>query len=149
MQDPLRQILTAALLVPALLSASCSGIPPRERRATELRRYEAYAGQPVPTLVSSSGYRRWTPRSADTLLVWTDLDRPYLVQVFHPCADLLFARRIGITSTLDSVQARRNFVTAEGWRCMIRTIRPVTDPRLQHTQPARRMAPPADAPGSE
>ncbi len=147
MRDSLRQILCTALLIPALLSASCSGIPLRARRAAELSRYEAHAGQPVRSLTWTSGYKRWTPLSADTLLVWTSLERPYLVRVFHPCADLLFARRIGVTSTLDTVQARRDFVTADGWRCMIRTILPVDDSRLQHAQPAGRTVP--RPPGSE
>lgn len=145
MRHPFTPRLPAALLAAVLLCAACSGIPLRERRAAELSRYRAYAGPPVRSLVWSTGYKRWTALSADTLLVWTNIEQPYLVRVFQPCADLLFARRIGVSSTLDAVQVQRDFVTADGWRCMIRTIRPIDYARLQRAQPAGR-APPAHRP---
>jgi hypothetical protein len=52
--------------------------------------------------------------------------------VFHPCTNLMFARRIGLTSSADTVYAHFDTVRADGWRCIIDTIRPVDYRRMQH-----------------
>jgi hypothetical protein len=44
----------------------------------------------------------------------------------------MFARRIGLTSTADTVYAHFDAVRAEGWRCTIDTIQPVDYLRMQH-----------------
>lgn len=125
------RLLTAAALTTALTLASCSSVPLAQRQAVRLQRYEAYAGKPIREFMWNTGYKSWSALSRDKLLVWTDLDRPYLVTVYHPCTDLMFARHIGITSTVDTVQAHFDFVTADGWRCMISTIRPIDYKRMQ------------------
>jgi Family of unknown function (DUF6491) len=122
---------TAWLLVAAALLASCSGIPLRQREAAERSRFEAYAGKPVDHFTWLTHYDGWEPISPDQLVVWTDINRAYLITVFHPCTDLMFARRIGLTSTADSVYAHFDFVHAEGWKCMISTIQPVDYLRMQ------------------
>lgn len=134
MRHSIRRLLTAALPAAALVLASCSGLPLAEQQAARLQRYEAYAGKPVRELRWYTGYKRWSPLSADKLLVWTNLNTPYLVTVYHPCTNLLFAHGIGITSTVDIVQARFDFVTADGWRCMISTIQPIDYQRMQQDE---------------
>lgn len=131
MGPSIERLLSAALLAAALTLASCSGIPLAQRQSVRLHRYEAYAGKPVREFRWNTGYKRWSPLSPQQLLVWTDLDQPYLVTVFHPCTDLMLARHIGITSTVNTVQARFDFVTADGWRCMISRIQPIDYRRLQ------------------
>jgi len=131
MRPSIERLLGAALLAATLTLASCSGIPLAQRQTARLHRYEAYAGAPVREFTWNTGYKSWSPLAPDKLLVWTDLDQPYLVTVYHPCTDLMFARHIGITSTVNTVQARFDFVTADGWRCMISTIQPIDYRRLQ------------------
>jgi len=122
----------AWLLVAAALLVSCSGIPLKQREAAERSRFESYAGKPVDHFTWLIHDEGWEPISPDQLVVWTDINTAYLVTVFHPCTDLMFARRIGLTSTADAVYAHFDSVRVEGWRCMINTIRPVDYLRMQH-----------------
>ncbi|MGH8300678.1 MAG: DUF6491 family protein [Steroidobacteraceae bacterium] len=122
----------AWLLVAAALLAACSGIPLRQREAAERNRFEAYAGKPVDHFTWLTHYQGWDPISPDQLVVWTDINRAYLITVAHPCTDLMFARRIGLTSTADTVYAHFDFVHAERWKCMIQTIQPVDYLRMRH-----------------
>ena len=129
----------AWLLVAAALLVSCSGIPLKQREAAERNRFEAYAGKPVDHFTwlihDDEG---WEPISRDQLVVWTDINTAYLITVFHPCTDLMFARHIGLTATADTVYAHFDSVKVEGWRCTISTIQPVDylrmrqDLRAQH-----------------
>ena len=125
---------SAWLLLAAALLASCSGIPLKQRDAAERSRFEAYAGKPVDHLTWLTSYNGWEPISPDQLVVWTDLNDAYLITVFHPCTDLMFARRIGLSSSGDTVYAHFDAVRAEGWRCMIKTIQPVDYRRMQQDQ---------------
>ena len=130
----------AWLLLAAALLASCSGIPLKQREAAERSRFEAYAGKPVDHFTWLTRYEGWEPISPDQLVVWTDINQAYLITVAHPCTNLMFARRIGLTSTADTVYAHFDFVHAEGWRCMISTIQPVDYLRMQHDMRAQHEA---------
>jgi len=122
----------AWLLVAAALLVSCSGIPLKQREAAERNRFEAYAGKPVDHFTWFVHYDGWEAISPDQLVVWTDINRAYLITVFHPCTDLMFAHRIALTSTADTVYAHFDSVRVRGWRCMINTIQPVDYLRMQH-----------------
>ncbi|HEY7890155.1 MAG TPA: DUF6491 family protein [Steroidobacteraceae bacterium] len=130
----------AWLLVAAALLASCSGIPLKQREAAERSRFETYAGKAVDHFTWLTRYEGWEPIAPDQLVVWTDINAAYLITVFHPCTDLMFARRIGLTSTADTVYAHFDSVRVEGWRCMINTIQPVDYLRMQHDLRAQREA---------
>jgi hypothetical protein len=121
----------AWLLGGAALLAACSGIPLREREATNRARFEAYAGKPVDHLTWLTSYNGWEPISPDQLVVWTDINDAYLITVFRPCTNLMFARGIGLTSSASTVYAHFDAVKVEGWRCMINTIQPVDYRRMQ------------------
>jgi len=124
----------AWLLITAALLTACSGIPLRQRDAAERARFEAYAGKPVDHFTWLTHYQGWEPISPDQLVVWTDLNQAYLVTVFHPCTDLMFAHRIGLTSTADTVYAHFDSVHAEGWRCTIKTIQPIDYRKMQQDE---------------
>jgi Family of unknown function (DUF6491) len=122
----------AWVLIAAALLTACSGIPLRQREAAERDRFEAYAGKPVDHFTWLTHYQGWEPISPDQLVVWTDINQAYLITVFHPCTDLMFARRIGLSYTADTVYAHFDSVHAEGWRCIINTIQPVDYLRMEH-----------------
>jgi Family of unknown function (DUF6491) len=130
----------AWLLVAAALLAACSGIPLEQRDAAERARYEAYAGKPVDHFTWLTNYQGWEPISPDQLVVWTDLNTAYLITVFHPCIDLMFAHRIGLRPTADTIYAHFDSVHVEGWKCMINTIQPVDYLRMEHDLRAQREA---------
>jgi len=131
---------TGGLLVLVGLVAACSSIPLSQRDAAERDRFEAYAGKPVDHFTWLTHYQGWEPISSNQLIVWTDINQAYLVTVFKPCTDLMFARRIGLTSTADTVYAHFDHVKAEGWTCIIDTIRPVDYLRMEHDLRAQREA---------
>jgi hypothetical protein len=85
----------------------------------------AHAGKPVERFTWITSYRRSTAISPDQVLVWTNINRLYLVTVSHPCANLWFAGNIGFTQTGDSVYAHLNLVKADGWTCGIKSIQPI------------------------
>lgn len=119
------------LLAAAALLASCSGIPLKKRDAAERARFEAYAGKPIDHFTWLTDYEGWEPISRDQLVIWTDINRAYLITVFRPCTDLMFAQRIGLSSTADTVYAHFDSVHVQGWNCMIKTIQPVDYQRMQ------------------
>lgn len=124
--------------VAATLLASCAGTPPARHDAADRASYMAHAGKPVDRFMWLTSYRRWTSISADQVVVWTDLDRAYLVTVLHPCANLWFARAIGFTHTGDEVYAHLDSVKADGWTCSIRTIQPIDYRAMRRDQQAAR-----------
>jgi Family of unknown function (DUF6491) len=125
-------LAAVCVLAAAALLASCSGIPLKQRDAAERARFEAYAGKPVDHFTWFTSYDGWEPISRDQLVVWTDINRAYLISVLRPCTDLMFAQRIGLSSTADTVYAHFDSVHVEGWSCIIKTIRPVDYLKMQH-----------------
>ena len=130
----------ACALIALALLASCSSIPLSQRDAAERARFEAYAGKPVDHFTWLTHYEGWEPISPNQLVVWTDINQAYLITVFHPCTDLMFARGIGLTSTADTVYAHFDHVRAEGWTCIIDTIQPVDYLRMEHDMRAQHEA---------
>ena len=124
-----RSIRIAGLLAAAALLASCAGL--EREHAARAARYNAYAGQPVEHFTWLIQHRGWTAISDNQLIAWADANRPYLITVAQPCPNLWFDAN-GITSTLDEVHARTNYVLAAGRHCQIQTIRPIDYSRMQH-----------------
>ena len=126
------KLRSAGLLVAVALLTACSGIPLAQRDAAERTRFEAYAGKPVDHFTWLTHYEGWEPISRNQLVVWTDINAAYLITVFSPCTDLMFARRIALTQSADTVYAHFDSVRADGWHCIIDTIRPVDYRRMEH-----------------
>lgn len=141
MKLSLRPLAIAGLLLTAAMLTACSSIPLVQRDAAERARFEAYAGKPIAQYTRMTNYSGWAPISRDQLVVWTDINQAYLITVFRPCTDLMFARRIGVTSFADTVSAKFDFVKADGWKCMIKTIQPVDYLRMQQDERKARAAP--------
>lgn len=113
-----------------MLLSSCSSIPLVKREAAERARFQAYAGKPVDSYTWLTTYDGWEPISRHQLVLWTNINEAYLVTVYQPCTDLMFARHIGVTSFAGTVSARSDFVKADGWKCMIKTIQPIDYRRM-------------------
>lgn len=121
---------TALLFTAAMLLAACSGVSLRERDAAQHARFRAYAGAPVREFTWLTSQRGRSALSSDQLVAWADINKPYLLTVAQPCPNLMLARRIGITSTQDTVITRMSYVHARGFRCEVKTIQPVDYPRM-------------------
>lgn len=126
---PAKSFRIAGLLAAAALLASCAGL--QHQDAARAARYNAYAGQPVDHFTWLIQHRGWTAISDNQLIAWADANRPYLITVAQPCPNLWFDAG-GITSTLDEVHARTNFVLAAGRYCTIQSIRPIDYSRMRH-----------------
>ena len=122
------------MLVTAALLAGCASAPATQGGSAQRASYMAHAGQPVDHLVFHTPYKRLAAISSDQLVVWTDLEQPYLVTVHHPCTNLWFARHIGLTQTGDNVYAQTNVVKADRWTCAIKTIQPVDYRQMKQDQ---------------
>jgi hypothetical protein len=117
------------LLAGASLLASCAL---QRQDASEHARFDAYAGRPVPQFMWLTSQHARAAVSRDQLVAWTDINRPYLITVTQPCPNLMLANGIGITSSLDIVRARADYVIARGFHCEIQTIQPVDYLAMQH-----------------
>lgn len=115
----------AWLPVAAALLASCASGPLTRQDAAERASYMAHAGKPVDRFTWITSYRRSSAISSDQVVVWTNINRAYLLTVLHPCANLWFAGHIGFTQNGDSVYAHLNLVKADGWTCGIKSIQPI------------------------
>ncbi len=122
----------ACLLVAAAVLTACSSIPLAQRQAAERARFEAYAGKPIDHFTWFVNYDGWEPISPDQLVLWTDINQAYLITVFQPCTDLMFAQRIGLHPTASTVYAHFDAVHVDRWHCIIKTIQPVDYKRMQH-----------------
>lgn len=105
--------------------AGCFGIPLNERRMEKRDRYYQYAGTPVESFTHLGPFHSWAPIHKDELVVWTKLNDAYLIKVEPTCDDILFADRIIITQTANTVSQKFDFVKVDHWKCRIESIRPV------------------------
>jgi len=133
-------------------STAGSGTPAQQRA---LARYLAYAGPPIPYFTWLGQFYSWEPLSRNQLVVYTTANDAYLLRVWPPC-DLRFTGlSIGLTSTIDTVNARTDSVVvrSEGigpMRCPIDEIRRIDYQRMradqrQQAAPANPSAPPSQA----
>lgn len=128
---PSKSIRIAGLLAAAAFLASCAGLARQDAKLAA--RYNAYAGQPVDHFTWMLAHRGWSAIDKNQLIAWSDANNPYLITVVQPCPDLMLEAG-GITSSLDEVHTRSNFVLAAGRRCSIETIRPIDYRRMQQDQ---------------
>ncbi len=126
-----RGVVTSAVAAAVLLASCSQTIPITKRQAVRLERYEAYAGKPISQFTRLTHYHRWTALAPHKLAFWTNINTVYLITVYKPCTNLLFANGIAVTSHAGVVQAHFDFVDARGFHCMIDTIQPIDDLRMQ------------------
>lgn len=113
----------AAVVLCAVLSASCANALASVPSDAHPSRYLDYAGAPV------DGFNSWmidgfTPISRNQLVVFTGVNKAYLVKVWDTCFDLPWANAIGITS-FGSRVTKFDRVIAGQDQCPIREMRPI------------------------
>ena len=97
----------------------------RERQDAELARFEAHAGKPVETIHAFMGVDRWQSLSPVQLVIWTSVNRAYLLTLRAPCSGLEFQQAIGISSTNSIIDRRFDKIYFEQQVCYFAKIRPV------------------------
>jgi hypothetical protein len=130
----------AVLLSAALITAACTGIPRRDRDKEALEQYLKYAGPPVDKITYLGHYDGWNAVAHYQLVVWTGVNDAYLLTVAPPCDNLLFANRIGLTQTANTVYTKFDAVLIKGWRCQITEIRPIDYRQMRQDQRQQRAA---------
>jgi hypothetical protein len=85
--------------------------------------YTEYAGEPVKSFYMSN-FDGWSAVSKDQLVVWSGLNKAYLLTVTGYCPDLQFAHAIAVTSTGNTVDKFEKVIVGRD-RCLISEIRPI------------------------
>ena len=85
--------------------------------------YHEYTGEPVKSFYMNN-LDGWAPVSKDEIVVWSGLNKAYLIKVTGYCPDLQFANAIAVTSTASTVDKFEKVIVGRD-RCFIQEIRPV------------------------
>jgi hypothetical protein len=85
--------------------------------------YTDYAGEPVKSFYMSD-FNGWNAISKDQVVVWSGMNKAYLLSIAGYCPDLQFAHSIAITSTANTVDRFEKVLVGRD-RCLIREIRPI------------------------
>jgi Family of unknown function (DUF6491) len=115
------------LLTPALLLALAVALPLQastEKERARLAEYEQFAGAAVDAMPF------WRLQSYEALgneavVVWTAVNKAWLIKVLPPCTDLPWATAVGLSSTQNRVSAKFDHVIAGKDHCNIASIQPV------------------------
>ena len=112
---------TSFALVSALAAASLlAGCASMKKSQLD---YHEYTGEPVKSFYMSN-FDGWAPVSKDEVVVWSGINKAYLLKVAGYCPDLQFATAIGVTSTANTVDKFEKVIVGRD-RCFIQEIRPV------------------------
>jgi hypothetical protein len=85
--------------------------------------YHEYTGEPIKSFYMSN-FDGWAPVSKDELVVWSGINKAYMLKVTGYCPDLQFAHAIAVTSTANTVDKFEKVIVGRD-RCFIQEIRPV------------------------
>jgi hypothetical protein len=85
--------------------------------------YHEYTGEPVKSFYMNN-LDGWAPVSKDEVVVWSGMNKAYLLKIAGYCPDLQFATAIGVTSTASTVDKFEKVIVGRD-RCFIQEIRPV------------------------
>jgi hypothetical protein len=128
-----RSFLAAMLALAAFVPAQAMTDTERER----LAEYERFAGDPVKDMPF------WRLQSYEALgneavVVWTGVNKAWLIKVLPPCTDLPWAKAVGLSSTNHRVSAKFDHVVAGRDHCNIASIQPVDDKAVRAARKEKR-----------
>ena len=112
--------MSLALTAAALLAGCASG-PKLD--------YTDYAGEPVKSFYMSN-FDGWNIVSKDQLVVWSGMNKAYLLKVTGYCPDLQYANAIAVTSTANTVDRFEKVIVGRD-RCFINEIRPLDTKQMK------------------
>jgi hypothetical protein len=110
----------SALVVAALLTGCASTLAKLNGPKLD---YSEYAGEPVKSFYMSN-FDGWSAVNKDQLVVWSGINKAYLLTVTGYCPDLQFANAIAVTSTANTVDKFEKVIVGRD-RCLISEIRPI------------------------
>ena len=112
---------SASVAVVAALFAGCATGPQLD--------YTDYAGEPVKSFYMSN-FDGWNVVSKDQLVVWSGMNKAYLLKVTGYCPDLQYANAIAVTSTANTVDRFEKVIVGRD-RCFINEIRPLDTKQMK------------------
>jgi hypothetical protein len=115
------KISLVTTVLAATLFAGCATAPKLD--------YTDYAGEPVKSFYMSN-FDGWSAVSKDQLVVWSGMNKAYLLTVTGYCPDLQFANAIAVTSTGNTVDRFEKVIVGRD-RCLINEIRPLDTKQLK------------------
>jgi hypothetical protein len=121
MKNLVVQIASSGLIAAAALLAGCATGPKLD--------YTDYAGEPVKSFYMNT-FDGWNVVSKDQVVIWSGLNKAYLVSVRGYCPDLQYANTIGVTSTASTVDRFEKIVVGRD-QCMISEIRPLDTKQMK------------------
>ena len=107
----------AIAIAATVLLAGCASM-----RKSQLD-YHEYTGEPIKSFYMNR-FDGWAPVSKDELVVWSGINKAYMLKVAGYCPDLQFANAIAVTSTASTVDKFEKVIVGRD-RCFIQEIRPV------------------------
>ena len=110
----------ASILAAALLTGCTSTLA---KMSGPKLNYSEYAGEPVKSFYMAN-FDGWSAVSRDQLVVWSGINKAYLLTVTGYCPDLQFANAIAVTSTGNTVDRFEKVIVGRD-RCLISEIRPI------------------------
>jgi len=91
--------------------------------------YTDYAGEPVKSFYMNN-FDGWSAVSKDQLVVWSGMNKAYLLTVTGYCPDLQYANAIAVTSTGNTVDRFEKVIVGRD-RCFINEIRPLDTKQMK------------------
>jgi hypothetical protein len=113
-----------ALLVSALAAATLAGCASSAKLD-----YREYAGEPIKSFYMTD-FDGWSPVSDNQLVVWTGINKAYLLSVKGYCPDLKFANAVAVTATANTVDKFEKVIVGKD-RCFIDEIRPIDTKQMK------------------
>src|SRR6187549_1531870 len=121
MKTSLVKAASASLTAAAALLAGCASGPKLD--------YTDYAGEPVKSFYMNN-FDGWSAVSKDQIVVWSGINKAYLIRVTGYCPDLQFANAIAVTSTAHTVDKFEKVIVGRD-RCFINEIRPLDTKQMK------------------
>jgi hypothetical protein len=133
---------------PALAGVMCTALLAGCATGPKLD-YTDYAGEPVKSFYMAN-FDGWTVISKDQVVIWSGMNKAYLLTLTGYCPDLQHVNAIAVTSTGNTVDRFEKVIVGKD-RCFINEIRPLDTKQMkedrklmreQMKKPAPEPAPP-------
>ena len=127
LQEVFMKTSVVATIFAATLLAGCAATLAK-MNAPKLD-YTEYAGEPVKSFYMGN-FDGWSAVSKDQLVVWSGINKAYLIKITGYCPDLQFANAIAVTSTANTVDKFEKVIVGHD-RCFISEIRPIDTKQMK------------------